>query len=807
MNRSSAPPPSTGPTRADAATVSDTFAEIPGATAPDSLPVLTPRYVDLGVLGTGGMAIVHRVRDRLLDRRVAMKVLAARLAADPTMRARFLQEARLLAALRHPGIVPVHDLGELPDGRPYFTMDEVRGRSLGEVLAEGTVSLPFRIGVLTRVCACVAYAHTMGVLHRDLKPGNVMLGDEGEVRVVDWGIARTGGAEPAIGGERAWGFPPDAPQHTRVGAINGTPAYMAPEQAAGDTAAVGPHTDVYALGAVLYTLLAGRPPFRGGDSREVLEGSPPPVGDVAGAPLPIELVTLCEQAMARAPADRQTAAALGEALGAWLAGEQRVAHALAALEVAAAHVAEAEVARAEADQARLDWMARDAVLPLHADEVALAAHWQADNDAKVLDVRATLHEEEVMRALRGAPAEAPDLPDARERLADRLLATLRRAEDHHDADASRAIAEELREQVALLPPTWPARARIEAGLEGDGTITLATDPPGAEVRLARYEAQDRRMVEVPAGTLGVTPLREVPLGMGSCVLTVVAPGCAEVRLPVVVRRGERWARVAPGATDPRTLRLPRLGELGPDDCYVPAGWFVRRRPEGPAWPALRQWTESFVIRRFPVTHREYLVFLDDLWATGRRDEALEHAPGTPTGPSRGCVVEGGRFVLQPDEHGHCWEVDGAAFLLTPVQGVAYASWLAARTGTPWRLPTEAEWIHAARGADGRRYPMGDHLDPAWAHVKGTYAGAESLGRVGSFRSDASPYGVRDLAGGVLDFAVDPAGPTYTYRGGAYSLLPFAGRLDGPRREVPISRTRAWHSRNWHHGFRIARSAP
>jgi formylglycine-generating enzyme required for sulfatase activity/tRNA A-37 threonylcarbamoyl transferase component Bud32 len=791
--------PTAAPTRGP---LDATVADGPGADALAALPVLTPRYVDLGVLGTGGMAVVHRVQDQLLDRRVAMKVLAPRLATDPTTRARFLREARLLATLRHPGIVPVHDLGELPDGRPFFTMDEVRGRSLGEALGEGSASLTERIGVLSRICACVAYAHTMGVLHRDLKPGNVMLGEEGEVRVVDWGIARAGAVGHQRAADSAATLAENAPEeHTRFGAIAGTPAYMAPEQAAGDPAAVGPHSDVYALGALLYTLLAGRPPYRGHDARQVLAGPPPSVRDVATLAVPDALLELCERAMARVPADRPTATELGDAVDAWLAGAQRLAHARAALAAAAERVPHAEAARRVADDARVAWMARDAVHDLDASQEANAAHWDADNEAVALDVRASLLEDAGMRALRGALAEAPDLPEAREALADRLLVALRIAEDHYDVDGARAIAEELREQVAALASTRPARARLEAGLDGSGTLTLTTDPPGAELLLARYEEQGRRMLEVPAGTLGPTPLLDVPLGMGSWMLTVRAPGSDDVRLPVFLRRGERWARVAPGENMPRTLRLPRVGELGPDDCYVPAGWFVRRRPEGPAWPALRGWNESFVMRRFPVTNREYLPFLDDLWATGRREEAMAHAPRLSMGGPMVCyALREDHFVLGPDEQGEVWQPDWPVLLVSPLRATGYGAWLAARTGLGWRLPTEAEWLHAARGADGRRYPMGDHVDPAWA---GTAPIAGSQDAVGAYADDISPFGVHDLVGGVVDYVEDPGpdGCTYARRGGASGWAPFQTRLD------KLRHSSSSEARIWQHGFRVARSAP
>lgn len=776
-------------------------------------PALTPRYADLGRLGTGGMAVVHRVHDRLLDRRVAMKMLAEALARDAPARARFTREARLLAALRHPGIVPVYELGTLPDGRPFFTMDEVRGESFAERLRAGGTSLAAGVAVLARVAECVAYAHAAGVVHRDLKPANVMLGEAGEVRVVDWGIARAGASDAGVGAAGAaapggaalgsaapGGAAGGDAGATRLGAVVGTPAYMAPEQAGGAPGAVGPAADVYALGAILYTLLAGRPPYLGGDPAEVRAGPPPAVRALAGDGAPEELVALCAQAMARAPAARPDAAAVGDALNAWLAGTQRLARARAAMEAARARAPAADAARAEADAARRAWIARPAP-GLHASDEENAAHWRLDDAATELDVRASRLEEEVLQGLRGALAEAPELGEARAALAERLVAALHVAEDHGDGDAARAAADALREQAPALPA--PSRARVAAALDGAGTLTLRTEPPDAEVHLARFVTRDRRLVEEPVGSLGRAPLVDVPLGHGSWMLTVRAPGHADVRLPVFLRRGERWSRLAPGEGTPRALRLPRSGELGPDDVYVPAGWF-RSPPPAIGWPSTRTWTESFVIGRFPVTHRAYVAYLEDLVARGARDEALARVPTTGAPGWRGAyTLVGDRFELGTDDDGDPWDLDQPAFLLGPAGACAYAAWRSARTGFAWRLPTTAEWTHAAGGVDGRAYPMGDHVDPAWMHVLGSYPTLRPVDPVGAHPMDVSCFGVRDLVGGVADIVDDglPGAPDFAIRGGTWAWAPVQARLGAPRR--PIAATH----RAWGQGFRLVRSYP
>jgi eukaryotic-like serine/threonine-protein kinase len=202
------------------------------------------RYELVSVLGRGGMGVVYLARDTALDREVALKIFD-RPPGDAN-------EARLIARLEHPGIVPVHDFGELPDGRLFYAMKLVRGDRLDRWVSAGR-NISERLGVFLRVCETVAFAHAHGVIHRDLKPENVMVGEFGEVLVLDWGIAAE--VSMAEGGLR------NADSGLRSGdSIAGTPEYMAPEQARGD-AAVDHRADVFALGAVLAGIAAGSAPL------------------------------------------------------------------------------------------------------------------------------------------------------------------------------------------------------------------------------------------------------------------------------------------------------------------------------------------------------------------------------------------------------------------------------------------------------------------------------------------------------------------------------------------------------------------
>ncbi|HYM61531.1 MAG TPA: serine/threonine-protein kinase [Thermoanaerobaculia bacterium] len=189
------------------------------------------RYRLIGEIGRGGMGVVYEAEDLPLDRRVAVKVLAAELVA-PGDAERIEREARIIARLEHPGIVPVHDVGTLADGRVFYAMKLGRGTRLDRWIAAEPHRTE-RLRVFLRICEAVAFAHANGVVHRDLKPENIMAGEFGAVLVMDWGLAK----------------PSDASEPR--GTIAGTPGFMAPEQSQGDSEAVDASTDVYALGAIL----------------------------------------------------------------------------------------------------------------------------------------------------------------------------------------------------------------------------------------------------------------------------------------------------------------------------------------------------------------------------------------------------------------------------------------------------------------------------------------------------------------------------------------------------------------------------
>ena len=294
--RSAAPPPAPA----------DRGSFIPGSTP---LPAAFGDYELLEELGRGGMGVVYRAVQRSLGRTVALKMLLRRDLASPADLARFRSEAEAAARLDHPGIVSIFEVGE-HDGHPFYSMRFIEGTTLARRLAAGP--LPPREGaaLLAKVADAVQAAHDRGVLHRDLKPSNILIDTAGEPLVSDFGLAKQLEADGSV---------------THTGAILGTPCYMSPEQAAGSRGDVGPTSDVWSLGAILYQMLVGRPPFQAASPMDtllaVLEADPPLPRSVArDADRDLEMVAL--KALQK-PQDLRypSAAALAADLRSYLAGE------------------------------------------------------------------------------------------------------------------------------------------------------------------------------------------------------------------------------------------------------------------------------------------------------------------------------------------------------------------------------------------------------------------------------------------------------------------------------------------------------
>jgi eukaryotic-like serine/threonine-protein kinase len=404
-------------------------------------------------LGIGAYGEVRRVRDKLLGRVCALKVLKPAHAMSPTTAARFLDEAQATAQLQHPGVVPVYDIGRTPDGRPFYTMREVKGRSLGWAIdqvheASGEASWGAARGYsLHRLVSCVqqaaeavGYAHRRKVVHRDLKPDNIMIGQHGGVLVVDWGLAKVVGNHDwaAESGELAvelTGRDSGAVLNTRTGTLAGTPTYMPPEQARGEVREIDARSDTYALGAVLYHVLTGGRPYEGLTGLHIIfavaSGPPQPVQQSTSLPLPPALVSACGKAMARNKDERfRHAGEMANALRDWLTGS------------ALAEEAEARVVEA---------------LELRVQSRALRAAGQVV-DAMRLEAR-------VDRALHGALERHPDLVSAHRALAQGARDRHKEALEAGQAHMAELALATLHEHLGALYPHDPDAEALRAYLE------------------------------------------------------------------------------------------------------------------------------------------------------------------------------------------------------------------------------------------------------------------------------------------------------------------------------------------------------
>lgn len=303
-------------------------------------------YQVLGEVARGGMGIILKSHDTDLGRDVAMKVLDEKLLQNPAILHRFVEEAQIGGQLQHPGIVPVYEMGLMDDDRPYFTMKFVKGRTLAALLAKRkSVESDRRrfLSIFEQICQTVAYAHSKGVIHRDLKPANVMTGAFGEIQVVDWGLAKVlkgGGVADELMArqghasmiETVRSGPGSSGSDSVIGSVMGTPAYMAPEQAMGETEKVDERADVFALGAILCEILTGQPPYVSAEKDRTVMLAAHAKLDPARERLEVcsadeELKQLCRECLAPAPVARlQNAEEVAQRIHDYLASLEDRAH-------------------------------------------------------------------------------------------------------------------------------------------------------------------------------------------------------------------------------------------------------------------------------------------------------------------------------------------------------------------------------------------------------------------------------------------------------------------------------------------------
>jgi serine/threonine-protein kinase len=678
------------------------------------------RYSLVRELGRGGMGRVDEVFDATLGRTVARK--AALVAASHGRAKMLVAEAQTCAQLEHPSIVPVYDAGVDGEGQPWYTMRNVRGRTLGDVLLDKQdptrepKTLAQLLAILRQVCLAVDYAHSRGVVHRDLKPDNVIVGEFGEVYVLDWGIAHV------MGGS-------DVRRAALGDYVAGSPGYVAPEQAMGRS--VDARADVFALGAMLHELLTGETPFPDADFHSVRARAtarlsmPPSRRNPTVHPSFDALVASCLEPN---PEHRLSSARLiADAIDVYLDAErERAERERDALQYTAegraahdAHTAlDRESRRLEREaQRELD------LIPVWETATAKSESWAKATKARHLAAEAAHALARAEAAFSRALARVEGYPAARRGLAALYLRQFEEAEARGEHD--RMV------QYLDLARSYDD-GELRLLLEDVGELVVESSP-GTRLSVARIDlrgALAQREAELP-----IEANTAVALASGSYVVLARAAG-VELRYPLRVARAMR-----------HRLRLRHRAPPAPGLVVIPGGPF--RDATGS-----ERWLPDFALGRFPVTIGEYVRFLDTL----SDEERAARVPRASTSETPGIVRGPTGWSLAPGEiEGPGLERVRGREMELPVGDVswfdatAYMRWLARETGMPFRLPRNDEWEKAARGADGRRFPMGNRIDPSFAKLRESRPEASQPEPVGAFPLDESPYGVRDLVGGIGDW--------------------------------------------------------
>lgn len=704
------------------------------------LSVESGRYERIERIARTAMGEVWRVRDRKLDREVAMKTVKQASRHDPRVLRRFLREARLVARLEHPAVVGVHDLGLDEDGLPWFTMPLVSGRTLeawAVDLAAGRESLARGAAILAEVAEALAFAHERGVVHRDLKPQNIVVGDRGQVVVLDWGLARSG-TGLSSGPDRA----ADDATATRDGALVGTPAYMAPEQARGDLASTGSCSDIYATGAILHRILSGAPPYakqcaEGADAvLEALRAGPPAALRQVAPDAPAELVSIAERAMRRAPEDRYAdALELAHDLRAWIEGRVVAAH-----ERGAAARLQKWVRRNRALSASLALL----LVSLVAASLAFS-YWRTKAAGEILSLSDT------------------------------------------------ALAQELRLEAEVL--FWPPRPERRSEMEGwlarcEALLDRAPQHALARTRLAALgqpdEQQRFRLGLLERMTRDLDELR-AEHGRHSMVAARAALARVDELLAGEVRRRESWrqalARIAANALYPAREWPPRdeLEPLGPDPAsgleefaLVASGAVPPRDASG---KLLLRDDSALVLVLVPGGRFHAGVIYGS--APGADPDA-----GLDEVPRREVQLDPyyiGKHELSQAQHQRLFGLQPAHHVGSPRLPVDGVSWRELAERLPRAglvLPSEEQWEHAARATTQTRWWTG--AEPSSLAGAANLRGARVDGPlpVGSLRQNA--YGLHDTIGNLAEWTrVGPkpgtTGRLQPLRGGSYASTPAEAR--------------------------------
>ncbi len=782
-------------------------------------------YGELSTIGVGGVGAVFSAYEPGLNREVALKLLRPQFRNQSDRIADFIREARATAQIDHPNIVPVHRLGVFEDVGVYFTMKKVEGETLRAILKKLEADRPgYRrkytlrrlLEIFLGACNGVAFAHRHGILHCDLKPGNLMVGDYGEVLVMDWGMARyrpeldQGRSGNKMNLELECELRPGTPTDGNV--PGGTPAFMAPELLTGEETTPNEQSDVYGLGTILYTILTWRgAPF---DVTKPVEDVmrdaalgrfvPPRKAAPKAQPLPLELEAICRKAMARNRSQRY--AKVDELLHDvrnYLDGYPVGAYSPTLWYRFGKLLRRRPLVPSVLAAALLTWLGFFGYNFLTNLSQSNSLLNQAEyNYGQGRDYNSMVRR--TYRQLRSTPANNGEA--LQENYLEReLLRELAEMENGYNSalefisrapeygvrsevtdrmvrdifKSSLSLYSMLQDDNALNKVVRQARGRwrdlFERAVEQDPELALLVAEIDASVGTLAIDGdagQYLLTIRDPAGNIISLPgtdensaatAENLPLFAGENLFTLPAGDYdllfqradSSIRTPVEVPIGVK-----------RTVMMQTPPEIPAGMVFVPGGEFFHERSAGRLGLS-RNHVNAFLIGRYEVTFGEYLAFWKTLSSRADREAFRAYA-----------VLPGGSSALPVP----LWSEEGVLIPpyqeSSPVIGItaaaaeAYAAWFGRGHGLVGRLPQQLEWEKAARGVDGRLYPWGDNylLGAALlADNRGATARYPVGAAPGTFPKDCSPYGLYDMAGNVREFLRDPgdAGRMSAVAGGSF----------------------------------------
>ena len=770
-------------------------------------------YGELRTIGLGGMGAIFSGHEPWLMREVALKILRPAYRWIPERIGAFIREARTTAQISHPNIVPVYRIGVFESSGVYFSMKRIRGETLREIiarLADGDAGARRRytlrrlLEIFVSACNGVAFAHHRGVIHCDLKPANLMVGDYGEVLVMDWGMAQCretgdlGGAGVELGGEPA-----------KSNTMGGTPAFMAPELLTG-TGEPDPLTDVYSLGGILYSILTWRPsPYPVDLPPEELQklaagSSPQPPGKAAhpDRAVPRELEEIALKAMARNRSKRyQSVAELLEDIHNYLDGypvrayspnivyrtvkllRRRPLVPLVALAAALTLIGAGlwnglrERLTAENLLSLAEYNFQDghaANLSLRQSCRKLASPRLAESDAgNAIRADAARHKARMIDNYDSALELLGRIPDPEvhrspriramycDIFRDRLTGELMSRDDRAVRETLAQLRERWPERFADAAAADPALRRMTRRIDdGVGKVVLSAAPRWVKVELRRGE--ELRTLDLASGA---PQTLELASGCWEALFTDASGGTLPTPLFVHPALTVRFKFSPPARLEPGYVYIPAKEKMGFDGTVEVSG--------------------AFQISAAEVTVEAYLEFWRGLPPKEKRKyRAVLDASGEP--------------VFLWDENG---KLSPSCSPHQPVTGItggaarAYCRHLSAKLGKKVSLPREWQWRRAARGSDGRKYPWGNEHRPDIGVLAGS-AKSSKIAPAAAHFGDVSPYGVVNLAGNVREFALSSAGDRdlVLVLGGSYLLPPHHATVDA-------AQFRRWCDRGDDIGFR------